>query len=607
MATSAKPNLWALVDGGSDIGAIRNAINAMPSCLNVCGWSYVKGKRRGIVLSPEGMWSVSDNSSSRPGTVLHYAVATGCVATTALVVQMGAHVTARLGDDAADGPTAASMARANAAAWRSRGDGSTSDQREAADAIESLLETAERRQSDVLGGLEDDERIERKILELHESSAMSNFIRSLEDGVALLTIVLKDGSGSSTTTSLSVPRYVSYKTLCSLIEQAAGQRVLISFLVEVDEAVNDLTLTMNSTMTGTIGRRSMLSSVSASRRAARSKPQTKTVELRPSTVATLLHLDRPCCIVRPLVTGLVLPPRRSESPSALPADSSTGGEVALEGSGDHHHRSDELTSLMRELKAITTSSGRSHSPSLVTAEPRSEVSGQHAAELIVRIKQLLEQESASQALKEMETTSSTFGTGRSPSRRRQAPTPKLLSQEEIDGAVRRLYDQELPKVMQKRTELSDFIGEGAKRLENRPKVVGGQLTPEMEESVDRLCNQAVAHRAEKVAQLAEAVWAAVPKPQPAELTSEDVELARQRLTNSEHRKEVLDEARQKYYGPEDEQKRHKTKLDREAVQAHLESVYSGAIAKRLTKLEALQAQYGDFQLRKRPCKKLSLD
>ena len=71
-----KANVWSLSDAGDEV-ALSRAIEKVPSCVNVAGWSYAGGRRRGISRSPGGpdgpAWAVTSLSDGHPGTILHFA------------------------------------------------------------------------------------------------------------------------------------------------------------------------------------------------------------------------------------------------------------------------------------------------------------------------------------------------------------------------------------------------------------------------------------------------------------------------------------------------------------------------------------------------------
>ena len=297
-------NVWSLADVGN-CEELREVIQRTPSCVNVCGWSYAAGKRRGV-LCWGGVWTIDAANHAVPAPILHYATVRGSLECVVVCLEAGASADAQV-----NGVTADVIAQG-----LGRND------------IADVIRLAKRRQDDPIGVLEESEERERKFCEVNESTERQKLLDQLRDGIVSAEVTFRS-QGITSRFFVSIPRFVGYARVVEKIEEICKQRVLISFCIPPAR----LPSTRDSPTKDTMG----TSSLSISQlQTLHGQQSDRHVELNPRTTERFLHLKHPKCTARPLVEGLgelslvmCLPPEE-RSPSTL----SSHGNAALHRSND---------------------------------------------------------------------------------------------------------------------------------------------------------------------------------------------------------------------------------------------------------------------------------
>ena len=218
-------NVWSVADLG-DNAALETLLARMPASVNVPGWSYVRGQRRGIVAAVAGHGedasgfgvrvTIASGSRSVPAPVLLYAAAKGHAACAEAALRCGADATARIrvappeGNDR-DPPryaTAADLARA-AGALR----------------LADVLDRAAHEQRHPTAALETREESNRRVLICSEESEAAALVQLSSDPFCRLRV---DWRGIphclpiKSRKTLSVPRLASFSTLVKLLMADRG-------------------------------------------------------------------------------------------------------------------------------------------------------------------------------------------------------------------------------------------------------------------------------------------------------------------------------------------------------------------------------------------------
>jgi hypothetical protein len=142
-------NVWSLADA-ADEAALRRAIVHVPASINVSGWSYVGGRRRGIARGIDEPWEITDMEGS-PAPLLFFATIRQSLPCVILALEHGANV-----DLCVEGATADMVATEMGPGWET---------------IAEVIQSARKRQHDPVGTLEEEEHKERTLLEAKAGDA----------------------------------------------------------------------------------------------------------------------------------------------------------------------------------------------------------------------------------------------------------------------------------------------------------------------------------------------------------------------------------------------------------------------------------------------------
>lgn len=561
-----KSNVWSLADVG-DAAGLERAIQHAPSCINVAGWSYAGGRRRGIArVESDGKWTTA-TVDAHPATVLHFAAVRGDVASTLVALRAGAsvHVLFRCSSDRA--VTAEQLATDNGHAE-----------------VAELIRSEGHRQDDVFGTLLDNEEAARRLIAAEEAVQCAAISGPFADGVVEVELVLRDAS-TTIRKSMSVPRYVSFRTFRAKVEEVFGQRVLLSFKTRHSDG-EDLSRD-TSTLTA------------ASAHSAPASQTSKLTELHAKTIGAFLQRRQPVCIARPLIpcaTPLHLieeatlalfppltPPIKPQQEPSHQRD--TDGKPSKSASP-------EVSPQRTGVKASSTSVTDLHNS--VSAKQR---------ELTALVDQLAAVERGPTRLATMKRILDDADRPSQPvfaALHTSQPRSRALTPEALDATLTRLYQRPLAKIREDHAAFDAACREGQERLFHNSHRPPRALSPHQEEAVEKLYRQDLERQRAALARAEESVMERVPRAKSSTLDQDEAEAARRRLfANAALKQESIKKLDAQVYGKYEERK---TVRD---LAAHLNSVYTTAVQKKLDARERIEAAAGDFRRRKPPGKKLT--
>lgn len=605
MSIKSKTNVWNFADE-DDADGLRKAMRLVPSSANILGWSYLGGRRRGVRWNEVShAYEISSAPDARPATILHIACVNGSIKVATMALSHGALVSTILGTPGdqvqiAVGDSARIDALTIASANHDAGLNS--------DEFLELIELAVHRTTDGCGRLIEEEALIRRTIETMQQSQFERLTQHAKDGVIELQVETRGlnfdpedvkkaptssdipetpNTGSQPSDAdpklnangnmsfvVMVPRCSTKKQLQAIVDRLVGQSTSICF------TVSERVLKEEELSTSIHNDDEDVSSSNNN-----NKSNKRVVELSSRNIHLLLcRSSKARCIARPLL----LPVKPTDDPSQfLPkkAKKAAAEDEQEEGADDSAmlnstYNAADVSKLLGELRA---SRSRNGSPA-----PRSNsaMGGPVPGGYVDQLKDMVSQY-------ELSTLNSTSMLSTKLLR-------KVISQESEEAVIGRLYGRVVTPLLQATKDREAYIVEGASRLVRLGKK---GLTPELEESVQRLCYEGMAKKAAKVADLEQALMATVPKAKESTLSPEDVDAARERLINTASRKEeVIEKLKEKYLG---EGKSKSKKLSKDRVAECVEQVYHKAVEKRLASMAKLEAEYGDFQGRKAPSRKIT--
>ena len=534
-----RANVWSLADLGDD-RQLAVAIKKVPSCVNVSGWSYAGGRRRGVLHTADGNWIISEQNGL-PAPILHYAVVQGSLACVLVALEHGASA-----DTVVDGVTADSIADVLGSGWED---------------IADIIRTARRRQHDALGVLEEDETKGRKVIELRANESLKRLHESFSDGVVDVEVSIREG-GQEKKYTVSIPRYVGYKTLLTKVENTVGVRVLLSFKTPPTYNPNS-TLGRSSTASPSMSQEGSFASIDPEEAAwlaeKEQRERPKFLELKPKTTPMFLQQEKPKCIARPL--GLMYTP--SPSPAL---DSTTDSSKNL----SVHRTRTPLLEAHRTPSPLPPGRHTDLAQKIVEINN----SGLDPEKRMEKLMKLLHEE---EAIRE----------GRVG---KNGKAKQTISREKLDQTLSRLYDRSLPNIKQRRESLEESTMHGLAKLS--PHGRRSELNETEQAIVERLYASAE-NKTASIAKIEERVQEAVPKPKAISLGEEEIQAMGARLCtqSAEAKKKSIQEAEKRIYG--DNERKVVTDME-----AHLASVYSNAVAKKKESIDKIDKAHGDFRSRK---------
>jgi hypothetical protein len=623
MAKPRTTNVWSCADE-NDAPALRRAMRLVPSAATLAAWSYSGGRRRGVCYDADReCFIMSDDARARPATILHIAAVRGSIEIAMVALSSGAGVDQHLGCDLS--PSSQPRRSGDAAGALSKEDGMLNvatplyiaqvNQKAGLVSNEflNLMEMAALRTHDDIQKLVDDETLQRRLIETRHERRVKLFEEFVQQGVAELTVEIRglltrlppphtattaavvDGDDSpralktssaddretkaappTDTTIVSskhvhkifVRRCASKSELQAAVDALAGQSTSISFLVskgDGDVASRPASRAASPLVEDSPVRQSRESYV----------------ELSSKNITFLLCKPYASCIARPLLRVV------AEQPEVYDANQSNSSKFSRSVT-PASNSSVNVSRILDELRHRNRADNSPHRNRGAAAA--------RAATPIDELRKAVEEYEASRSSSPA-VNGSRFHKSLSVSAMNSSK--KTISSEDADAMIDRLYGRDVKTLSEKRIELSSYIEEGALRLTRRPKM--GELSSELEESVARLCYEAIQKKADKVAEIEARVMEMVPRAKESTLSPEDADVARERLTNVEHKKEVLEELKEKYHN---DLKKYK-KLSKDKFDASVRSTFTEAMEKRAAKLAKLESEYGDFRLKKRPALKIS--
>ncbi|CUG91910.1 Hypothetical protein, putative [Bodo saltans] len=625
MTKSHTTNVWSCADEG-DSSALKRAMRLVPSAATLAAWSYSGGRRRGVFYdAARDCFVVSDDTRARPATILHIAAVRGSIEIGVVALSSGASVDQPLGSDS--GSSFQPRRQTDVSASHSKEDenmnlatplyiaqvnykaGLISNE------FLNLMEMAAHRTSNGLQKLIDEETLQRTLIETRHERRVRLFEEFVQQGVAELTVEIRglltrlplppsvgegadnvedsqskkdvrpastDGGDAKPTVVSSkqvhkifVRRCASKSELQAAVDALAGQSTSISFLVKKVDA---------EPLSHPASRATSPSVEDSPQRHRRQNEAY--VELSSKNIPFLLCKPYATCVARPLLRVVAEQPELYEPNQSM--NTTKQIRSATPASNTSSVNISGILDVLRQQQRADNSPHRNRNGAMA----------QRAATPIDELRKAVEEYDASRASSPAVMNGSRLHKSASVSAVMNL-SKKTISSEDADAMIDRLYGRDVKTLSQKRVDQSAYIDEGASLLMRRPKM--GGLSSELEESVARLCYEAVQRKADKVAEIEARVMEMVPRAKESTLSSEDADVARERLTNVDHKKEVLDELREKYHN---DLKKYK-KLSKEKFDASVRSTFTEAMEKRAAKLAKLETEYGDFRQKKRPALKIS--
>lgn len=588
-----RANVWTLCDLG-DAASLKKAIRNVPSCVNVSGWSYAGGKRRGVGHNPAngGKWDILPGAGEA-APLLHYAVVRGSAACVLIALESGAGADTTLGD----GTTADAIAEALGYAD-----------------IVDVIRLARHRQGDLAGVLQEDEEKERRMVAMQEEQERGRRAAALADGLVDVLVTFRDGAAPPVFHQLRLPRYISYATVLRKVEAAVGQRVLLSFVVADQHGHDDVEVvhpggggeasppipspTLYRSPSATtqqqapagepslllVGGVSPIGAMGSPSLAHRQKKrglavrEEKMCELNPRTTKSFLLQQAPRCIARPLAFAYVPNPTRSATTlppiAKLRAD---GGEAAIANTA-----APSSGAKNRSLSATPPPPlSPSPAPTSKTAMSPTQTQTPGGVGLIERLRAIEAKESDPQ--KRLEAMHRLVNEDEAPD-----VFGKRIHSEELDKCLQRLYYRAVEQIRTRRQEFETAVAEAM-----TVKVGTGTS-----EAAERMYG-AVQQREEAVKKIAEQVMAVAAKPTAVTLPHEEVQAAAERLWkgSSEKMAQSRRELEKRIYGDEE--------IKRCDLASLVDSVYTKAVQRKKDAIAKMEERYGDFRRRKKSEKHLT--
>jgi hypothetical protein len=506
-----RANIWSLADA-RDATALRKAVAAAPTAMNVCGWSYASGARCGLVLNSAGQWSIAAGPHAVASRVLHIAALRGDEACARVLWEAGVDTRAEVLGHTAD-------AVADACGHF---------------AVADIIRSWQRRQANKGAALEEDEATERVVVEDAERAEFDHLRELAAQGIVTLDVVYRAGSGA-THHAIVVPRYASSRTVQAKIEEAIGQRVIVSFTATKKE-LSDVNHSAVIRLAGYAPMK-CLDESSDSDDPDRAPGATRTLALKPRTVVILLHLRDPRCIARPL--------------AALP-------------------RSDTPT-----LGASTVAT----SPSLVQRMKDLDASCASRPDYVVSLRDMVLQEERAW---HNQSIANTRG-------ERALPPPRCISPEETAGLVGRLYENASHAIRTRHDEHVRYLDEGNALLWRRKRL--GEPSEEQQASIDRLYVGGRDKHNATMAAAEERLEARVVRPKPNARSPDEVAETSTRLYSSAKGKSAsIAKLSSTIYGDDEP-----ARLDKEAFDRLIDSVYTTAVSRKAAARAKIAASGKDFR------------
>lgn len=622
---SRATNVWSCADEGDAVG-VQKALRLVPHAVNILGWSYFTGKKRGVRFSVErNCFELSDARDCSPATILHIACVKGDADTAVAALSHGASVQVAL-CDCSPPPSlmhrvcdALHIARTNVAA------GVVSE-----DFVKIIEAAAGAPSTDKAATLMQEETFRRSLLQLKCDKRYELLHSAWKEGVVEVVVEVRGlatiATGNSATRSRSsdpgqcdeapdnvdetapkplqpdehvplthrqektivVRRCVGKAEFLQRIRELVGQAATVSFVVPTEECslfdehdgvASVSAQPLNATMGTSGGERTPP-------RRRRENNATRMVEVNSRNLQLLLcRGPQVRCVARPLLR--LLPDPIPEQPKNVKQKNRT--EVSLDdvrqvlgaykdyahlrASSPNGDASVNETAAASDVSAASTTGKRKKAPPTPVDE----------------LRYIVAKHEASVALNSLKQAGSTIIGG------------QRVDAETVDAMVSRLYDHDVSGLKKLVSERQQYIAEGAARLTSKPK--RSALTPELEESVSRLCYEGVAKKKEKLEELEAALLATVPRAKECALPPDEVEAARERLTTATKRDEELQSLCEKYHGDVKSVK----KLSKSRLEANVASVYTKAMETKTLAMMKAEQEYGDFRSRKAPSKKITRD
>ena len=204
-------NVWWLAEIGDDV-KLRQAIQRLPSCVDVCGWSYDQsGLRRGVAFL-EGRWVVGTHPASFAAPILYYAICAGSPSTVSLALSSGADPTISLG-----GTNPLSLADSLPHPFPSS-------------EIKMAILAAIERKNDPLSALRENEAYQRSDLVRVEEELRNKISQDERQGTVTINVEIRGFGFERSRHTISFPKSGSLANFREKVESVAKCRVVISYM-----------------------------------------------------------------------------------------------------------------------------------------------------------------------------------------------------------------------------------------------------------------------------------------------------------------------------------------------------------------------------------------